>query len=722
MDRSGYRRIRLQIASDTLLKAMLVSLVIAALADSALAAAKPPHVPPVSTSPPAPAKPAAPSPVIDLAALRSTTPPPGAIWVDSLDLGYMTQGWGKPQVGKSVEERPITLHKMAFPHGIGTHSRSQMSIDLGGSAAQFVTAVGIDDEVGDRGEAVFTVSVDGRKAAESPVMHGGDDPVILSVNLTRARRLVLTVDGVNDNMSNSHADWAGSVIVLAKAAKTLPRSVPITTDALTPAAFPTLMAPDPHPAIHGAGIVGCSPRRPFLFLIAATGKGPLVYSARGLPAGLSLDHHSGVISGQVAGAGVFPAVVAVSGPAGKAVRALTIVCGDHKLALTPPMGWNCWNSLGEKVTAEKVREQADALISTGLAARGFQYVIVDDAWQGRRDDSGALDSSHRFGDIKALADSLHAQGLKFGIESSPNEQTCSGFAGSAGHEDQDAAAYAAWGVDYLKYDWCEAAASADNSREEDLKAAYGKMRSALDRVNRDIVFHINTYGFGNPWEWAPAIANSWTSNADILDLWDMIVRNGFRHADPTNVSGPGHWSDPGWLMIGRLGTINAHFSHLKPGQQMSQLSLWSLLSAPLIITCDLTQMNPNNFYPLVTGVLTNDEVLDIDQDPLGKPAAQIKDSNEMEVWLKTLADGTKVVGIFNKVDWGRQEYVLRPGDLGFKGPQPVRDLWQHKDLGDVDDQVRVAVPPQGVVLLRIGAPTDGLAPAPTRVAGSQPGV
>lgn len=642
--------------------------------------------------------------------------PPGAIWAETLNLKSMTASWGSPQAAKSVGEHPITLQGVVYPHGIGTHAPSQMTVDLKDSCTRFAAMVGVDDEMeATKGQLIFSINVDGKKVATSHIMRSGDPPELLTADLKGAKYMIMDVVGANGDTAYGHADWAGAVLELAP--ETASRPVSLSPNGPAPVSpLPLWPVFDPHPAIHGPRVVGFSPRRPFLFLVPATGKAPLTYSSNGLPQGLVLDPHSGIITGHVDRAGAYPVQIGVSGPGGKMVRGLTLVCGDHKLALTPPMGWNSWNVFGDTVTGDRVRDQADWMIKTGLAAHGWQYMVVDDTWQGRRFADGTIGPNRRMGDLKSLADYIHSKGLKFGLMSSPTDQTCSGFTGSAGHETSDAQQYAAWGVDFLKYDWCQVSTNTEHVTPEEMQVGYGKMRTALDGLNRDIVYNLTPYGFGDNQDWGQqAGANSWTVTAPMLDRWEMLQHAAFEQDDPVKNSGPGHWCNMGWLQIGRIGVADTHFSHLKPSEQMSQLTMWSLLASPLMISCDLSQLDPNLFYPLVTSLLTNDEVLDIDQDPLGHPAERFFSNGDTEIWRRPLWDGTTVVGIFNKQLW-TQKITVKFADLGLGEAQPVRDLWQHRDLGLSIGSFTGSVPRHGVLLIKIGKPNES-APIPT-VAGA----
>ncbi|MBV9470062.1 MAG: NPCBM/NEW2 domain-containing protein, partial [Abitibacteriaceae bacterium] len=394
----------------------------------------------------------------DMAMLQGTYPPDNGIWLESLDLHNMTVPWGEPRIGKSVDGKPLTLKGTIYPHGIGAQTRNQMTVDLKGVATRFVAMVGVDDDTNGKGNIDVTILVDGKKVVDTGPMQGGEAPRFISIDLTAVRRMVVDANGVDNKNDSGHVDWAGALLLLDPDEKDRPESVDFSTSAV---AYKLPPAPpvDPHPAIHGPLVMGASPNRPFVFLVPVTGKGPFTYAAEALPKGLKLDAKTGVISGAVSAAGTYDLRVTVKGPAGKATKTFGLICGEHKLALTPPLGWNAWNVYGDTVTAEKIKDQVDWLVKTGLAGHGFQYIIIDDSWEGRRDAEGNIGPNKRFGDIKSLADYVHSKGLRLGIYSSPNEETCSGYAGSAGHEEKDAAFYASCGIDYLKYDWCQAGGS-----------------------------------------------------------------------------------------------------------------------------------------------------------------------------------------------------------------------------------------------------------------------
>ena len=625
------------------------------------------------------------------------------VWLDSLDVDTMTQDFGEPHAKASVDGHPLTLGSKVYAHGVGTHANSVYHVPLGGRAERFDATVGVDDETQGRGAVTFSVLVDGKVAAQTGVLHGNDAPQRLSVSLVGAKSLTLLVNEVNGSISFDHADWADAEITLADGATSLPPQ-PVHPRTLDAPARIRLIPTSSVPAIHGARVVGATPGRPFLFLIPATGLGPLTYAAKNLPGGLSLDPKTGIISGSLHKAGTTSVLLTVRGPKGTATRRLSVVGGADKLSLTPPMGWNSWNVWGTSVDDGKVRAAADVMLSSGLAGHGFRFINIDDGWQAGRDAQGVIQVNSKFPDLKATADYVHSRGLKFGVYSSPGPQTCGGFTGSYQHEAQDALSYAAWGVDYLKYDWC----SYDQIVHGDhalpvLQKPYIVMRDALDKTNRDIVYSLCQYGWGDVWKWGadPAVGgNTWRTTDDIQDNWGSMHAIYESQAGHEKYAGPGHWNDPDMLMVGMVGFGNPHPNNLRPNEQILHVSMWCLLSSPLLIGCDMTKLDP-----FTLALLSNDEALDINQDPLGKPAALVsKDAGDGgEVWARPLFDGTHAVGLVNPNPWV-STLTVKWSELGLHGPQPVRDLWLHQNEGVSQDHYSVEVPAHGCVLLKIGKP------------------
>lgn len=355
------------------------------------------------------------------------------------------------------------------------------------------------------------------------------------------------------------------------------------------------------------------------------------------------------------------------------------------LVRTPPMGWNSWNHFQAKIDDRTVREIADAMAANGMKAAGYIYVNIDDTWEGTRDAQGNIQTNGRFPDMKALADYVHSKGLKLGIYSSPGPRTCAGFEGSYGHEAQDARTYAQWGIDYLKYDWCSAGQIYTNS---DLQAVYQKMGDALEATGRPIIYSLCEYGLGNVWQWAPKVSgNLWRTTGDIRDSWQSMSSIGFRQGDLAPYAGPGHWNDPDMLEIGNGGMSDTEYR--------SHFTLWAMLAAPLLAGNDLRQASPATLE-----ILTNAEVIGVDQDALGRQGTRVSQSGDTEVWKKPLSNGRLAVGLFNRGD-STAEIIVRWEDLGLAGKVRVRDLWSHADLGSRGDSFSAKVPPHGVTLIRV---------------------
>jgi alpha-galactosidase len=367
------------------------------------------------------------------------------------------------------------------------------------------------------------------------------------------------------------------------------------------------------------------------------------------------------------------------------------------LALTPPMGWNSWNKFGCNVDESLIRQTADAIVSSGMKDAGYQYVVIDDCWQVSRDRSGnILADPQRFpSGIKALADYVHSRGLKFGIYSDTGTKTCAGRPGSRGHEYQDALQYAAWGVDYLKFDWC-------NVGTQDGPSSYKTMREALDSAGRPIVFSICEWGTNKPWLWAHGVGNLWRTTGDISDRWQGQTKwpngtccsNGMldivdQQVGLESFAGPGHWNDPDMLEVGNGGmTDNEYRAHF---------SLWAILAAPLIAGNDLRTMTP-----ATREILTNKDVIAVDQDPLGKEGHRVSKNGELEVWSKELSGGSRAVVLLNRGP-AEQEVTVRWTDLGYPGhlSAKIRDLWSHKDFGASTDHFSARVSSHGVVMVQI---------------------
>ena len=452
------------------------------------------------------------------------------------------------------------------------------------------------------------------------------------------------------------------------------------------------------PKINGAKIFGVRPSSPVLYKIAATGEKPLQYAVNNLPKGLSLDSKTGVITGVLSEPGDYKMKIIVTNAKGKAERDFIIKVGEV-LALTPPMGWNSWNCWGLSVSTEKVKASAQALIDKGLIDHGWTYMNIDDGWElPKRDAAGNVVTNNKFPDMKLLSDWLHSNGLKLGIYSSPGPLTCGGYLGSYQYELNDANSYNKWGIDYLKYDWCsyETIAGKDTTL-----AAYQKpyivMRDALRKQPRDIVYSLCQYGMKKVWQWGHEVdGNCWRTTGDIEDTWESLSSIGFSQTEQYQYTKPGRWSDPDMLIVGMVGWGESlHPTRLTPDEQYTHISLWSLLTAPLLIGCDISKMDD-----FTLGLLTNDEVIAVNQDVLGREAKQILKTESYQVWMKELEDGSKAIGIFNLNDQ-YQKITINWSDLSLPKNQKVRDLWRQKNEGSFTNSFSVKVSPHGVSLIKV---------------------
>jgi alpha-galactosidase len=384
---------------------------------------------------------------------------------------------------------------------------------------------------------------------------------------------------------------------------------------------------------------------------------------------------------------------------------------DSAVAQTPPMGWNSWNYFHGNVTEQDVKGAADALVSTGMKDAGYVYVNIDDTWQGTRNADGVLSANDKFPDMKGLADYVHSKGLKLGIYSGPGPKTCAGYAGSLGHEQQDADLYASWGVDYLKYDLCSYRQNmeqeAPNDKAAQMKmmiAAYAKMDKALKSTGRPIVYSLCQYGWDAVWEWGPSVdGNSWRTTGDIQASWNSIFTILEQQAGLARYAGPGHWNDPDMLEVGNGISFprgNGRVRYLSPAEDRLHFSMWSMLAAPLLAGNDLTHMSPE-----VLQILTNRDVIAIDQDRLGKAATRAYAEGEIEVWTRHLENGAMAVAVLNV---GSDRYSTHPfhldlARLGLHGAQKGKDLWSGKEVTLTNDEP-IELASHDILLVRIPQP------------------
>jgi alpha-galactosidase len=646
--------------------------------------------------------------------LWSSSARAGDVWLDSLDLGNIEQGWGKPHANQSVDGHALSIGGKQFQHGVGTHVDSEIDVALEGQGVRFTAEVGIDDEKANQAvrPVEFKVVGDGKDLWSSGAVKAGQAPKKVDVDLSGIKTLVLLAQVKSDDVTNGHVDWADAKFQMKDDAQ--PRTIAITS----PSGPAVILTPKPaaEPRINGARVYGERPGRPFLFTIPATGDRPMTFAAEGLPDGLKLDEKTGRITGKVDKAGEFNVTLKANNARGSDAKPLKIVIGNQ-IALTPPMGWNSWNCWARAVDQEKVLASAKAMVDKGLINHGWTYINIDDTWQGKRGgEFNGIQPNEKFPDIHGLTGQIHAMGLKAGIYSTPWKTSYGHYIGGSSDSadgaweappegskhkkgsnywshgkhsfaTNDAKQWAAWGFDYLKYDW----------NPNDVPHVK-EMSDALRDSGRDLVYSLsNSAPFDHAADWAK-LANCWRTTGDIRDTWKSMSGIGFKQDRWAPFAGPGHWNDPDMLVVGYVGWgPNLHPTRLTPDEQYTHISLWCMLSAPLLIGCDMSRLDD-----FTVSLLSNDEVLAIDQDALGREATSVASDGDAIVYAKDLSDGSKAVGLFNR---GRtpMKVTAKWSDVGVSGKQIVRDLWRQKDVGTFEKQFQATVPPHGVVLARLRA-------------------
>ena len=471
------------------------------------------------------------------------------------------------------------------------------------------------------------------------------------------------------------------------------------------------------PRINGPGLFGVRPGHPFLYQIPATGERPMEFGADKLPRGLELDAKTGRITGSLSKPGEHVVTLHAKNSKGKTSKKFRIVVGET-IALTPPLGWNSWNCWGSRVDADKVLRSARAMAASGLTEHGWSYINIDDAWQGKREGKfQALQGNDKFPDMKKLCDDVHGLGLKVGIYSTPwvtsyavypggsaenaegtwskptiekrgnvNKKVLPWAIGKYSFATNDARQWAEWGIDYLKYDW-------NPNEEPETREMYDALRSS----GRDIIFSLSNNA---PFTNAPALsklANCWRTTGDIRDNWQSMSTKGFGQDKWAPYQSQGHWNDPDMLVVGYVGWGTPHPTGLTADEQYTHITLWSLVSSPLLLGCDLEKLDA-----FTVNLLSNDEVLAVSQDSLGKQATCIAKDGDLRVYAKALEDGSQAVGLFNTSSNASATVTVKWTDLKIKGGQNVRDLWRQKDLGKFKDSFALTVAPHGAEMVKIG--------------------
>jgi alpha-galactosidase len=473
------------------------------------------------------------------------------------------------------------------------------------------------------------------------------------------------------------------------------------------------------PLINPPFVTGNYPNTPFLFAIPTQGVRPITWTAEGLPQGLKLDSSTGIITGNVEVKGESRVKITAKNKQGISSSTLIIKIGDL-LALTPPMGWNSWNTFAENISDSLVRQIADSMVSTGMRDIGYQYINIDDYWQlVERDSKGNIQiNKQKFPHgIKAVADFVHSKGLKIGVYSDAAELTCGGVAGSYGHEEQDAMNFEEWGIDLLKYDYCNAPSARDTAIMR-----YKRMANALHKIKRSIVFSVCEWGEGGiytskgegnrkPYEWAANLGgNYWRTTLDIRNTWKMNVYNERSNsimqildinAPLDKYASPGHWNDPDMMVVGinnmlttvvnRSGAVGCTEEEYR-----SHMSLWCLMASPLLCGNDIRNMSK-----ATKNILLNSEIIAINQDILGKQAKRIRDNGDEEVFAKPLADGSWAIGLLNRNDSASASIRIAWDEIGLQGICRVRNVWKHQNIGEYKDYCEISVLPHQCIVIRV---------------------
>jgi len=640
------------------------------------------------------------------------------VWLDSLKIQTFSEGIPSVQAKKSGGGDSIRLAGQYFERGVGVHNVSVLSFLLNGNAKEFSAVVGADDKANNQMHVKFYVLGDEKILFESGEMKVGDKPEKVKVNLSGIQRLGLLakVNVEEGSYSRTYSNWADAQLVML--GENMPQNIPNSDEKyiLTP-------PPAKTPRINSAKIFGATPGNPFLYTIAATGERPIQFSASNLPKGLMLDSQTGIITGKVEKRGTYQVMLQAKNALGESAKPLKIVIGDT-IALTPPIGWNGWNSWAKNIDGGKVIASANAMVNKGLNNHGWTYINIDDCWQGQRGGKlNALQANDKFPKFKEMIDDIHGMGLKLGVYSTPWISSYAGYAGASSDfengeypnsiknnkrayryigkyrfEKEDALQMAEWGVDYLKYDWRIELNSAE------------RMSEALKNSGRDILFSIsNSAPFNKAEDWA-RICNTWRTGPDIRDSWLSLYTCAYTIDKRAPFGGPGHWNDPDMLILGNVTTgTELHPTRLTPDEQYSHVSLFSLLAAPLLIGCPIEQLDD-----FTLNLLTNDEVIEVNQDPLGKPGRLLAEENGVQIWVKPMEDGSFAVGLFNVDDFGKtpqsyfhwgnepaKQFAFDFAKVDLPGKWQLRDVWRQKDLGEFEGSFKTEIRHHGVVMLRM---------------------
>lgn len=619
--------------------------------------------------------------------------------LSSLNLKPATAGWGVAVPNASCTTTKLSIAGAVFTNGVGVHATSVMHVKLAGGSTRFRAVVGVDDDnLQPKGNVTFAVYGDGKKLFASGPKRSGEKGEPVDVDVTGLQTLTLLVADGGDGIAFDHANWADANFEVTGAKPELTGAPVEEAVILTP-------PPGPAPRINGPKIYGARPGHPFLYRIPCTGERPMKFAAMNLPEGIALDPATGILRGTTPAQGEYAITFTAENAKGRTERAFKLVAGDT-LSLTPQMGYNHWYAHYNRITQKMMEEAADVLLSSGMADAGYEYVNVDDCWMKKRGDEpyrdadGAALPNKDFPDMKALADYIHARGLKAGLYTSPGPWTCGGYVGAHEHEAAEVKRYAEWGYDFLKYDWCSYSGVA--GRNPDLAAMqkpYRLIGDLLRQQNRDMVLNLCQYGMGDVWKWGKEIGGqSWRTGGDLGFELHRIHNIALRNVEIGAHNGPGGWNDPDYIQIGYIGAAHGMGlpkpCPLTPNEQYSFMSMWCLLPAPLFFSGDMTRLDP-----FTLGILCSPELIEVNQDALGRSARAVKLDGDTFLMVKELEGGALAVGFCNKGELP-VEIAAKWSDLGVSGKQAVRDLWRQKDLGVFEDSIATTVPRHGTTVFK----------------------
>ena len=626
------------------------------------------------------------------------------IWLDELDLTQCDQILKPLTTGETILGKPLEINAKVYEKGIGIHPHAALYINLNGRAISFSGMVGHDHQQEYHPASCkvqFTIIGDDKVLWQSNFMGFFDKGEAFSVSLEGIDILQVWAMGNNGNFRNNaliadgKIEYSGVKPFTFSPEKTAPY-------VLTP--------PSPvSPRFNGAEVFGARSGSPLRFQPAVSGKRPMEFTATGLPKGVKINTQTGLLYGS-ADQGEYIVTLDARNKEGTATKEIKIVI-DDQIALTPPMGWSSWNVWGAAIDQEKVMQALDAFKKYRLGDYGWTFINIDDGWQGSRGGKyHAIQPNEKFPNIKAMIDSIHAAGYKFGIYSSPWKTTYAGafgdgekYMGSSSdnpdgtndihniefgiypfHED-DAQQWADWGVDYMKYDWWP-------NTVPHTKA----MNIAMKESGRDMVFSISNAAPYDEVEHWKTLTNLWRTTGDILDSWPCVVALSQSNNQWAEHAGPGHWNDPDMMVLGQTGIQEPlHASRLSADEQYFHMSMWAIMAAPLMLGCDLSQLDS-----FTLGLITNAEVIGINQDALGIQGTCIVKEDLKEVYAKKLLDGCFAVGLFNK-GLNPANIELKLADIGIEDEVLVRDVWRQKDLGHYSNNFNAEVPSHGVILITI---------------------